>query len=38
VEVIAAAVPELGLHLRASLTTGAICRYDPAAGWTVSVR
>jgi hypothetical protein len=38
VEAIADAVPDLGQHLRASLTTGAVCRYDPAAGWTVSVR
>jgi hypothetical protein len=38
VEVIGAAVPELGQHLRASLTTGATCRYDPAAGWMVTVR
>jgi len=38
VEVIGAAAPELGQHLRTSLTTGAICRYDPAAGWTVTVR
>jgi hypothetical protein len=38
VEAISAAVPELGDHLRASLTTGAVCRYDPAGGWTIQVR
>jgi hypothetical protein len=38
VEAISAAAPGLGEHLRASLTTGAVCRYDPAAGWTISVR
>jgi hypothetical protein len=38
VEVIAAAAPELGVHLRDSLTTGAVCRYDPVPGWTLSVR
>src|SRR5262245_3633982 len=36
VESIAAAEPALGEHLRASLTTGARCRYDPAAGREVS--
>jgi hypothetical protein len=38
VDAIGAAEPELGEHLRASLTTGAVCRYDPAAGWTIGVR
>jgi len=38
VEAVGAAVPELGEHLRASVTTGAVCRYDPAEGWTISVR
>ena len=38
VETIAAAAPELGAHLRDSVTTGAVCRYDPAPGWTLSVR
>jgi tetratricopeptide (TPR) repeat protein len=38
VETIAAAAPELGVHLRDSLTTGAVCRYDPGPGWTLSVR
>jgi hypothetical protein len=38
VETIGAAAPELGAHLRESLTTGAICRYDPAPGWSLSVR
>jgi hypothetical protein len=38
VESIAAADPVLGEHLRASLTTGAACRYDPAAGWKVGGR
>jgi hypothetical protein len=38
VAAIAAAEPALGEHLRASLRTGASCRYDPAGGWEVSVR
>lgn len=38
VEAIGAAEPELGEHLRRSVTTGATCRYDPAAGWTITVR
>jgi len=38
VDSIAAAEPALGEHLRASLTTGATCRYDPAGGWDVSAR
>jgi hypothetical protein len=38
VETIGAAVPDLGQHLQTSLTTGATCRYDPAPGWTISVR
>lgn len=35
IETIAAAEPEVGAHLRRSITTGARCRYVPAPGWTV---
>jgi tetratricopeptide (TPR) repeat protein len=37
VEAIGEVAPDLGRHLRASLTTGTACRYDPAPGWTISV-
>jgi len=36
VESIAALEPALGQHLRASVTTGATCRYEPAEGWEVT--
>ncbi|HXM55031.1 MAG TPA: hypothetical protein VOB72_06545 [Candidatus Dormibacteraeota bacterium] len=38
VESIAAAEPALGAHLRATVTTGSACRYDPAGDWTVGIR
>lgn len=32
------AVPDLGRHLRASLTTGTTCSYTPQPGWMISIR
>jgi hypothetical protein len=33
---IAVTEPELAEHLRVSVTTGTMCRYDPHPDWTIS--
>jgi len=38
VAAIATIEPDLGGHLRSSLTTGSTCCYTPTSGWTLTVR
>jgi hypothetical protein len=35
---IATTEPSLALHLRSSVITGSVCRYEPQSGWTVIAR
>jgi hypothetical protein len=37
IERITEVAPQTGLHLAASVRTGAVCRYEPMAGWPAEV-
>lgn len=36
IDAVAAVEPAFGAHLRSSIITGSVCRYDPQPGWSVT--